>query len=237
MTLLDADPGQGGGGAWDEDGPPGSASRERPRDDNRWTLVRETAANALLILALCLIGFVVWFAVLSRLHYDRTQVECLRHLPRQPGPGHRAYWSPRPAPHHRPDRFQPATSSRHRRSRAEHPGNRPDQRGIPGHHQCGARGRPRAPARHANARPARRQRDLRPPHRLWRTVQSATIAARGGRLYGHHRARGGHLPCDRPAPGRRPDPALHRRVGTAGPGHRRRPATGAHSEYWTSTRN
>jgi sortase A len=74
MTLLDADPGQGGGGAWDEDGPPGPASREGPRDDNRWTLVRETAANALLILALCLIGFVVWFAVLSRLHYDRTQV-------------------------------------------------------------------------------------------------------------------------------------------------------------------
>lgn len=73
MTLLDVDPGQGGG-AWDEDGSPGPARRERRPDDNRWTLVRETAANALLILALCLIGFVLWFAVLSRLHYDRVQV-------------------------------------------------------------------------------------------------------------------------------------------------------------------
>jgi|SRR5579862_4483267 len=74
MTLLDADPSEGGGGAWDEDGSPAPASRPRPRDDNRWTLVRETAANAMLILAICLIGFVLWFAVVSRLHYDRVQV-------------------------------------------------------------------------------------------------------------------------------------------------------------------
>jgi len=38
------------------------------------TLVRETAANTLMILALCLLGFAVWFAFLSRLHYDRVQI-------------------------------------------------------------------------------------------------------------------------------------------------------------------
>jgi sortase A len=37
--------------------------------------MQETAGNALLILALCLIGFVLWFAFLSRLHYDRVQVD------------------------------------------------------------------------------------------------------------------------------------------------------------------
>ncbi len=33
------------------------------------------AGTTLWILALCLIGFVMWFAFLSRLHYDRVQVE------------------------------------------------------------------------------------------------------------------------------------------------------------------
>jgi sortase A len=54
--------------------PPVSASFERRRPGSTVALVRETAGNALLILAMCLIGFVVWFAVLSRLYYDRVQV-------------------------------------------------------------------------------------------------------------------------------------------------------------------
>lgn len=37
-------------------------------------LAREAAGSALWILALCLIGFAVWFAWGSRLHYDRVQV-------------------------------------------------------------------------------------------------------------------------------------------------------------------
>jgi LPXTG-site transpeptidase (sortase) family protein len=51
-----------------------SASPERRRADRPAALVRETAGAALLILALVLVGFVVWFAFLSRLHYDRIQV-------------------------------------------------------------------------------------------------------------------------------------------------------------------
>jgi sortase A len=37
-------------------------------------LARETAGTTMWILALCLIGFAVWFSFLSRLHYDRVQV-------------------------------------------------------------------------------------------------------------------------------------------------------------------
>ena len=50
------------------------ASSERRRADSPAALVRETAGAALLILALVLVGFVLWFALLSRLHYDRVQV-------------------------------------------------------------------------------------------------------------------------------------------------------------------
>ena len=75
MTLADAGPDQGGG-AWEQGGPPpAGGSGGRRLAGGPAALVRETAANALLILALCLIGFVLWFAALSRLHYDRVQVD------------------------------------------------------------------------------------------------------------------------------------------------------------------
>ena len=75
MTVVDAGPGRSGG-AWDEGRPPPAwGSGERRWGGNPWPLVREMAGTALLILAVCLIGFVVWFAVLSRLYYDRVQVD------------------------------------------------------------------------------------------------------------------------------------------------------------------
>jgi sortase A len=77
MTMVYAGRGSGpgrgrGGGAWEEDTE--SASPQR-RADSPASLAREAAGNALLILAACLIGFVVWFAFLSGLYYDRVQVE------------------------------------------------------------------------------------------------------------------------------------------------------------------
>jgi hypothetical protein len=73
MTLVDVGPGQGGE-ASEEGGPPAESSGpERRQADSLAALARETAGNALLILALCLVGFAVWFAFLSRLHYDRVQ--------------------------------------------------------------------------------------------------------------------------------------------------------------------
>jgi sortase (surface protein transpeptidase) len=53
---------------------PGSGERLRAAGGTV-SLVREMAGAAMWILALCLLGFVVWFAFLSRLHYDRIQVE------------------------------------------------------------------------------------------------------------------------------------------------------------------
>jgi sortase A len=70
MTMVDAGPGRS---AWEEGMAP-AGSQRRPAG-NPTALAREAAGNALLILALCLIGFVVWFAFLSRLHYDRVQVD------------------------------------------------------------------------------------------------------------------------------------------------------------------
>jgi sortase A len=73
MTLLAV--GQGpAGGPWPPGSPP--AVNLAPRQaGSPWALVREAAGAALWILALCLIGFVVWFAFLSRLYYDRVQVD------------------------------------------------------------------------------------------------------------------------------------------------------------------
>jgi LPXTG-site transpeptidase (sortase) family protein len=69
-----ADPGQDGSGG--QEGGPGaiSASRERRGAGSPRALAREAAGAALWILALCLVGFAVWFAFGSRLHYDRVQV-------------------------------------------------------------------------------------------------------------------------------------------------------------------
>jgi sortase A len=74
MTMVDAGP-RWGGDAWDEDGPPASSMGPARRTGKPTPLWREMAGNALLILALCLVGFVLWFAFLSRLHYDRVQVD------------------------------------------------------------------------------------------------------------------------------------------------------------------
>ncbi len=73
MALVDAGPGAGAR----EEGrpPPVSASYQRRRAGSPAALAREAAGTAMLILAMCLIGFVVWFAVLSRLYYDRVQVD------------------------------------------------------------------------------------------------------------------------------------------------------------------
>jgi sortase A len=72
MTMVDAGPARG---AWDEGRPPpGPMSPERRRAASPAALAREAAGNALTILALFLIGFAVWFAFLSRLYYDRVQV-------------------------------------------------------------------------------------------------------------------------------------------------------------------
>jgi sortase A len=75
MTMVDAGPGPGGG-AWGEgSAPPAPAPQERRPADNTLTLVREAAGTMLIILAMCLIGFAVWFASASRLYYDRIQTE------------------------------------------------------------------------------------------------------------------------------------------------------------------
>jgi sortase A len=77
MTMVNPrpDPDRGGGG-WEEGMPPSqTVGGERRRGGRPRSLVQEAAGNALLILALCLIGFVLWFAFLSRLHYDRVQVD------------------------------------------------------------------------------------------------------------------------------------------------------------------
>lgn len=70
-------PGPNGGGSTWEEGRPvaGWDSGQRRQPGGRATLLREMAGTTLWILALCLLGFVLWFAFLSRLHYDRIQVE------------------------------------------------------------------------------------------------------------------------------------------------------------------
>jgi len=79
MTLVNVYPPSGpnrGGSAWEEGRPvAGRDSRERRQPASPASLLREMAGTALWILALCLLGFVLWFAFLSRLHYDRVQVE------------------------------------------------------------------------------------------------------------------------------------------------------------------
>jgi sortase A len=72
MTMVAAGPGRGGAG-WEEDIAP-AADPHRRRAQSR-PLWQDAAGNALLILAVCLVGFVVWFAFLSRLDYDRIQVD------------------------------------------------------------------------------------------------------------------------------------------------------------------
>jgi sortase A len=79
MTLVNVYPPPGpnrGGSTWEEGRPvAGWDSGQRRQPGGRATLVREMAGTTLWILALCLLGFVLWFAFLSRLHYDRIQVE------------------------------------------------------------------------------------------------------------------------------------------------------------------
>jgi sortase A len=79
MTLVNVypPPGPNGGGSTWEEGRPvaGWDSRERRRAGGPAPLWREMAEAGLWILGLCLLGFVLWFAFLSRLHYDRIQVE------------------------------------------------------------------------------------------------------------------------------------------------------------------
>lgn len=81
MTLVDPTPRSArdaGAGrarrAWERGGPPAvPASLQRRRALGPAALAREAAGTALWILAASLIGFVVWFAFGSRLHYDRAQ--------------------------------------------------------------------------------------------------------------------------------------------------------------------
>jgi sortase A len=75
MTMVDAGPGQGGGARDEGRRPPVPAGDERRPAGNMGTLVREAAGTMLIILAMCLIGFAVWFALVSRLYYDRVQTE------------------------------------------------------------------------------------------------------------------------------------------------------------------
>ena len=80
MTVADAPapaPGAStGGGAGGEAKPAApSASRQRRPDDSPAAVARQAAGTTLWILAVFLIGFVLWLAFLSRLHYDRAQHE------------------------------------------------------------------------------------------------------------------------------------------------------------------
>jgi sortase A len=75
MTMVYVGPDQGRG-AWEEEEPSEAlAGSRRGRPGGSGSLWRDAAGNALLILAFCLIGFVVWFAFLSGLYYDRVQVD------------------------------------------------------------------------------------------------------------------------------------------------------------------
>jgi sortase A len=83
MTLVNASPPAGpridpvrGGSTWEEGRPVAvqDGRQRRPAGSPR-ALVASIAGTTLWILALCLLGFVLWFAFLSRLHYDRIQVE------------------------------------------------------------------------------------------------------------------------------------------------------------------
>lgn len=79
MTLVNVSSTSGpntGGNTWEEGRPvAGWDSRERRQPGRPASLLREMVGSAMWILALCLLGFVLWFAFLSRLHYDRIQVE------------------------------------------------------------------------------------------------------------------------------------------------------------------
>jgi sortase A len=79
MTLVNVYPPSGqnrSGSTWGEGRPvAGWDSGERRQAGGRAKLLREMAGTTMWILALCLLGFVLWFAFLSRLHYDRIQVE------------------------------------------------------------------------------------------------------------------------------------------------------------------
>jgi len=83
MTLVNASPPSGpgvgpnrGGATWEEGRPvAGWDGQQRRQATSPAALAREAAGATLWILALCLIGFVLWFAFVSRLHYDRVQVE------------------------------------------------------------------------------------------------------------------------------------------------------------------
>jgi sortase A len=73
MTMVDAGP-ERDGSAWHSGGPAVVPPGRARRPGGSQHLVREAGAATLWILSLCLLGFAVWFPILSRLHYDRTQV-------------------------------------------------------------------------------------------------------------------------------------------------------------------
>ena len=52
---------------------PASQARQRRRPVSTEVLVRQGIGSAILIVSACLLGFVVWLAFLSKLHYDRAQ--------------------------------------------------------------------------------------------------------------------------------------------------------------------
>src|SRR5271170_53036 len=79
MTVTDAplSPAPGGGGNVPQSGGPAAApmwlsGRQGTSQPKR---TREVAGTMLWILALCLIGFALWFVVFSRLYYDRAQAD------------------------------------------------------------------------------------------------------------------------------------------------------------------
>lgn len=79
MTVTDAplSPAPGGGGNAPQSGGPAAApmwlsGRQGTSQPKR---TREVAGTTLWILALCLIGFALWFVVFSRLYYDRAQAD------------------------------------------------------------------------------------------------------------------------------------------------------------------
>jgi LPXTG-site transpeptidase (sortase) family protein len=80
MTVAEAPgpsaPGAGAGtdGAGEEGKPAAAtANRQRPQADSPAALARQASGTALWILAAFLIGFTLWLAFVSRLHYDRAQ--------------------------------------------------------------------------------------------------------------------------------------------------------------------